>query len=229
MNDFFEVLHIEDSIDSQDLVRNALKPICNVTSASSMKEALVVTDNKKFDLFLMDVMLEDGDGFSLTMLLKKRPSCKNTPVIFLTSKGEIDHKATGFDLGAEDYIVKPFDLAEFRLRVESRLRKIKKEDPEKLVCGNIRLEIPTQKAFLIKEKQNLELTPLQFKLLFLLMKHEEQVLGREQLIDQIWGEGIQIGRSLDTHMNSLRKKLGPYATQIHTLYGQGYQFLSTKN
>ena len=226
MMDSFEVLHIEDSKDSQELVLTALKSVCNVTQVDSVKEALEVVDRKKFDLFLMDVMLLDGDGFSLTKLLKQKPNGRDVPVIFLTAKGEIDHKAAGFHLGADDYIVKPFDLAELRLRVESRLRKNRKEDPEKLVRGNIQLEIPTQKAVLLREKQNLDLTPLQFKLLFFLMKHEEQVLNRDQLIDQIWGEGIQIGRSLDTHMNSLRKKLGPYATQIHTVYGQGYQFLN---
>lgn len=229
MSETFEVLHIEDSLDSQELVKNTLKSVCNITSASSVREAMLVTDQKKFDLFLMDVMLGDGDGFNLTRDLKKKPNCKDTPVIFLTAKGEIDHKAAGFHLGAEDYIVKPFDLVELRLRVESRLKKIKRDDPEKLIRGNIRLEIPTQKAFLIKENTNLDLTPLQFKLLFFLMKHEEQVLSRDQLIDQIWGENIQIGRSLDTHMNALRKKLGVYSAQIHTIYGQGYQFLPQKN
>ena len=226
MAESFEVLHIEDSIDSQQLVLTALQSVCNVTHVGSVKEAVAAVEHKKFDLFLMDVMLADGDGFSLTKLLKQKPNGKDVPVIFLTAKGEIDHKAAGFHLGADDYIVKPFDLAELRLRVESRLKKNRKEDPEKLVRGNIQLEIPTQKAVLLRERQNLDLTPLQFKLLFFLMKHEEQVLNRDQLIDQIWGEGIQIGRSLDTHMNSLRKKLGPYATQIHTVYGQGYQFLN---
>lgn len=222
----FEVLHIEDSADSQELVLTALKSVCNVTHASSVREAMEIVDRKKFDLFLMDVMLTDGDGFTLTKALKQKANGKDVPVIFLTAKGEIDHKAAGFHLGADDYIVKPFDLAELRLRVESRLKKSRKEDPQKLIRGNIQLEIPTQKAVLLREKQNLDLTPLQFKLLFFLMKNDEQVLNRDQLIDQIWGEGIQIGRSLDTHMNSLRKKLGPYATQIHTVYGQGYQFLN---
>ena len=227
--DVFQVLHVEDSLDSQALVLTALKSVCEVTSVASVKEALATIDKKKYDLFLIDVMLEDGDGFSLTRALKQKPQSKDIPVIFLTAKGEIDHKAAGFHLGADDYIVKPFDLAELRLRVEARLKKVRKDDPEKLVRGNIQLEIPTQKAFLIQEKQNLDLTPLQFKLLFFLMKNDEQILNRDQLIDQIWGEGIQIGRSLDMHMNSLRKKLGPYASQIHTIYGQGYQFLSNKN
>lgn len=225
----FEVLHVEDSIDSQELVANTLKSVCNITSASSVKDALALVEQKKFDLFLMDVMLGDGDGFNLTKILKQKPSCKDAPFIFLTSKGEIDHKTAGFHLGADDYIVKPFDLAELRLRVEARLKKTKRDDPEKLIRGNLRLDIPTQKAYLIKENTNLDLTPLQFKLLFFLMKNEDQVLSREQLIDQIWGEGIQIGRSLDTHMNALRKKLGPYSAQIHTIYGQGYQFLAAKN
>lgn len=220
-----EVLVVEDSVDSQELVTLLLKDICHLTVVGSVEGALKAVRNKKFDLFLMDVMLEDGDGFTLTKKLRELPASQNTPVIFMTSKGALQDKAKGFELGAEDYIVKPFDPAEFQLRVESRLKKIKAQNSsQELVRGNLRLEVPLQKAYLNNEKSPLDLTPIQFKILFSLISREPEILSREQLTQIIWGDNVQVGRSLDTHITALRKKLGSTGASIQSVYGQGYRF-----
>jgi DNA-binding response OmpR family regulator len=221
----YKILLVEDSLDSQDLVNILLKSLAEVTCTGSIAGALALSEKIKFDLFLIDVMLDDGDGFTLTSLLKNTENGKNAPIIFLTSEGQTRDKITGFQLGAEDYIVKPFDPLEFYVRVESRLHKIstaKKEN--QLVRGNLKLEVPLQKAFLIKENENLALTPIEFKILFFLMVHENDVISREKLVFAIWGDGVNVGRSVDTHVNSLRRKLNLYAFYIQSAYGYGYRF-----
>ena len=220
-----EVLVVEDSLDSQELVKLLLKEVCNLTIVGSIEGALKAVQNKKFDLFLMDVMLEDGDGFTLTKKLREIPASETTSVIFMTSKGALQDKALGFELGAEDYIVKPFEPAEFQMRIESRLKKIKSQNSsQQLVRGNLRLEVPLQKAYLNGDKSALDLTPIQFKILFSLISREPEILSRDQLTQIVWGDNVQVGRSLDTHITALRKKLGSTGASIQSVYGQGYRF-----
>jgi DNA-binding response OmpR family regulator len=219
----YQILLVEDSADIQALVAHQLSPIAEVTIASSVAEALRAADVKLYDLFLLDVELGDGDGFALTSLLKKKPLGCSVPFIFMTSRGDITDKTTGFNLGAEDYIVKPFHPTELRLRIENRLQKnALKKQGQQLVRGNLRLDVPLQKAFLADN--NLLLTPLEFKILYCLVCRSPDVVAREQLIESVWGSGVKVGRSVDTHVNSLRGKLGSEAHCIHTVYGLGYRF-----
>lgn len=223
----YHILIVEDSVDIQELLTFVLEPIAKLHKVSSVKSALEVFERQKFDLVLMDVMLEDGNGFNLTAQIRQKPQGKKIPVIFLTSKNDIADKTIGFQLGAEDYIVKPFDPREIRLRVENRLQKIGSvKAMETLEKGNLRLDIPLQKVYLIKEDVELGMTPLQFKILFYLMSHEGEVISREQLISAIWGKDVHIGRSIDTHVNSLRRKLDSYAKSIQAVYGAGYVYKS---
>jgi DNA-binding response OmpR family regulator len=222
----YQILMAEDSIDYQSLVSKFLRPIAEVTTVSSISEALQVVNKKKFDLFLIDIGLEDGDGFTLTSKLKQNSDIAGTPFIFLTARNEIDNKKIAFSLGAEDYIVKPFDSAELQLRIERRLGQAQKLQQE-LKRGQLRLDVSLQKAFLssASEDENIGLTPMQFKLLFYLITQEPNIISREKLMDAVWGSGVHVGRSIDTHINSLRRKLGEFAFYIQTVYGQGYRFL----
>lgn len=222
-----DVLVVEDSPDSQDLVNLLLGDVAQLTIVPSVKKVLKLVKEKKFDLILMDVMLEDGNGFELTQKLRNLPGYKDIPVIFMTSKSDIQDKTQGFELGAEDYIVKPFDKQEFKLRVMARLKKIQSQMSSRdLVSGNLRLEPALQKASLIQEAQSLDLTPIQFKILFALARSEPEVLSRDQITELIWGAEAPQGRSLDTHVTSLRKRLGSYASCIESIYGRGYRFKS---
>ena len=163
----YQILVVEDSIDSQELVTMLLKSIAQVVVAPSVEKALKLFSLQKFDLILMDVMLEDGDGFSLTKKIQETSEGHDIPIIFLTSKNDIEDKKTGFKLGAEDYIVKPFDHDEFVLRLESRLQKGRRNrNGDVMESGNLRLEVPLQNAILIHENKNLGLTPIQFKIIF---------------------------------------------------------------
>lgn len=220
-----KILLVDDSVDVQDMVRSILKDIADIDVASSMAGTLQLINESTYDLILMDVGLEDGDGFDLTKKLHEIDSSKDTPIIFLTGKTDIEAKTKGFDLGAEDYIVKPFDREEFRLRVNNRLQKIKSASSgRRYIRGNLKFEVPLQRAFLLKENKNLELTPLEFKLLYTIVSESPGVVSREKLGKVIWGADVHVGRSIDTHVNSLRKKMGSNSSHIETVYGMGYCF-----
>lgn len=217
------MLLVDDSVDIQEIVRTVLKDIADVDVASSVTGAMKLATDNPYDLILMDVGLEDGNGFDLTEKLHHLEMAQDTPVIFLTSQGEIEAKKKAFGLGAEDYIVKPFDLDEFKLRVGTRLQKSKAGvSNRKMVRGNLKFEVPLQRAYLLKENKNLELTPLEFKLLYCIVSESPSVVSREKLGKVIWGEDVHVGRSIDTHVNSLRKKMGTNSTAIETVYGMGY-------
>ncbi len=222
----YHILLVEDSLDYQNLVTQILAPIAKVRSVMLISEALSEINIKNFDLILLDIQLPDGEGFEVAAKLQERAENKEVPVIFLTASGEIDHKIKGFKLGAEDYIVKPFNFLEFKARVESRLQKNenRKEQTEILMSGNLQLEVLLQRAILIKENRDLGLTPLEFKILFYLARNKRKVVSREKLVDVVWGKGTHIGRSIDTHINALRRKMGPAAVSIQSSYGKGYFF-----
>ena len=228
----YNILVVEDSLEVQLLLSSVLKPIGTVRIAPSVKAGLEEFQNQKFDLIMMDVMLEDGTGFELTEKLRQTPNGKHIPIIFLTSQSDIEDKIKGFDLGAEDYIVKPSDPREIRLRAEARLKKIEATKSmqaghqKNLTIGNLLLDVPLQKVQLIKENVDLGVTPLQFKILYYLMSRESQVVSRDELITEIWGKNVHIGRSVDTHINSLRRKLDQYSSYIQAVYGAGYTFQS---
>lgn len=221
----YNLLIVEDSKDIQDLLTFVLSPIAKITTTPSVVQALDLFLNNTYDMILMDVELEDGDGFDLTSQIRKTVKGKNLPLMFLTTKSHIEDKKTGFSLGAEDYIVKPCDPIEIRMRVESRLEKISNHPViERIEKSGLLLDVPLQKVYLAPTQQDIDVTPLQFKILYFLMSHENEIVSREKLIQEIWGQDVHIGRSIDTHINSLRRKLGDHSKKIQSVYGSGYRF-----
>lgn len=220
----YKILIVEDCLDLQEILTLVLSPIAQLYKAASLVEARRLFQENEYDLVLMDVMLEDGDGFTLTQELRNSLYGKNVPVFFLTSKNDIYDKIKGFELGAEDYIVKPFDPLEVKLRIEARLKKIRSASNSKYVKGaNLLLDLPLQKAYFVRENTEIDLTPIQFKILYCLMSSRDQVVSREKLVSDIWGN-VHLGRSVDTHINSLRRKLNTYSSCIQSVYGAGYVF-----
>lgn len=224
----FEILLLEDSLDFHSLVSKTLAPFARISAAETVQEALGLLQHKKFALLIVDVVLNDEDGFNFVSDLRKLPEYADLRVIFMTSKDQLADRMMGYGLGAEDYIVKPFDLAEFRLRIESRLQRWAKETPgvKNILRGNLLLDWQRQGIRLVKENEVLSLTPLQFKLLYILASKEQQIVSRHTLIEDVWGKDMHIGRSVDTHINAIRRKLGSYSGYIQSVYGLGYQFSS---
>jgi DNA-binding response OmpR family regulator len=172
-----------------------------------------------WDLILLDVMLPKKDGFDVCRELRR--AGVRTPILFLTARTHEAEKVLGLDLGASDYITKPFSPRELRARIRARLREREPANEEVLRCADI--EIDTARAEVRKSGQTTEVTPQEFKLLLTFAKNRGRVLSRDQLINLAWGTEIYVtDRAVDAHIVNLRRKLG--AELIASVRGMGYRF-----
>lgn len=223
------ILLVDDAKDDQLIVANSLGKDHAVLIAASLAEARKTLERKSVDLILLDILLPDGNGFDFCSDLQAGQKTKAIPIIFLSVRSEVSDKVMGFQLGAEDYISKPFHVNELRARVESRLKRIgaAKMKDMSLELGSLRLSLSLQRAYSRKEgkEELLDLTPLEFKLLVYLAQHEEHVFSREHLLEVVWGKSLHVAdRTVDMHVSNLRKKLVGSSHVIRSVHGVGYQF-----
>jgi DNA-binding response OmpR family regulator len=225
------ILLIEDQTEFQFIVKAIFD--CSryfFFVATNASEALKILERNEVDLILLDIGLPDTDGFNLFSQLRTLPYSNEVPIIFLTGKKEVSDRVTGFSLGADDYIVKPFEPLEFRARIESKLqnRISRIQSRNILKKGRIELNQAMFKAFVLDssgEKRDLELTPYEFRLLVHFMSYEGHVMTRDQLITAVWGDHVHVlERTIDRHISSLRRKLDPNFEKINSVRGIGYQF-----
>ena len=187
--------------------------------ARKKKEAEKAVSEKSFDLILLDIMLPDGDGYALCRNFKKRG---DIPVIFLTAKEEERDVVQGFELGADDYIIKPFRNRELVSRIRNVLRRCGKGN-EVLSCGAIRLDATAGKVY--RDKEEIALTKLEYKILYYLMKHQDRVFSREEILSRIWdasGNFVE-DNTLTVTVKRLREKIGDDGNMIKTIRGIGYR------
>jgi DNA-binding response OmpR family regulator len=175
-------------------------------------------------LILLDLMLPGMDGLELTRLLKRDSATARIPIVMLTARGEEVDRIVGLELGADDYISKPFSPREVVLRIKAVLRRLQHEEesPERLQVGEIQLDIAGHRLRVGAE--DVPLTATEFRLLRLLMERAGRVQTRGQLLTDVWGYAEDIdSRTVDTHIRRLRRKLGPEADRIETVIGVGYR------
>lgn len=212
-----KILIVEDDVHISKIIKMNL----NIVSYETMEvydgeAALELVQREKFDLILLDVMIPKLDGFELM----KRIKPYHIPVIFLTAKNSVYDKVDGLKLGADDYMVKPFEAIELLARIETVLRRYEKEEP---VMAFQKLLVNLDKREVTKQGNVVELTPKEYDLLVVLMKNKNIALSREQFLDKVWG-GDYYGetRTVDMHIKSLRKKL-ELLDHIKTIYKLGYR------
>jgi DNA-binding response OmpR family regulator len=172
-----------------------------------------------FDLILLDVMLPGKDGFEVCRELRKAGVA--APILFLTARTHESEKILGLDLGADDYITKPFSPRELRARIRARLRDSRPQSTNSLRFGDV--EVDEARVEVRKSGQPVDVTPLEFKLLLTFLRHRGHVLSRDQLIDLAWGRDTYVTeRAVDAHIVNLRRKIGTEA--ILSIRGMGYRF-----
>jgi DNA-binding response OmpR family regulator len=184
------------------------------------QSALAAVEEEIPDLILLDIMLPGINGFEIQSRIKE----KNIPVIFLTARANLNDKLLGLELGADDYITKPFDNRELILRIKAVLKRVKPQHylNDEIKVGDLRLSIG-QRSFFIKD-QLIDLTPIEFELMRLLIENRKIVFSREQLLNSIWNLNFEgDSRTVDMHIQRIRKKLGDYKDVIKTIYGVGYK------
>lgn len=225
-----KVLLVEDSEEYQILVSRALHDIAEVVVAPTAREAQELLANTDVDLVLLDVGLPDRLGYELVSELRAGKE-KELPIIILTARSAISDKVTGFSLGADDFVVKPFDVLELQARVGARLRRSAKERAERTLIqyDGLSLNVVSHEVRVRENARDhlVELTPHEYKLLQLLMMNPNVVFSRDKLLDRVWGSGRHVeDRTVDRHISSLRKKLGSRGSHVRTITGSGYKFVA---
>jgi len=223
------ILIIEDEPDIRKTIEyNFLKEGFKVSNAGSVADGRATFFSKSIDLVVLDLMLPDGSGLDLCREIKSNPASSGTPIVILTAKNEEVDKVVGFELGADDYVTKPFSVRELLLRVKAILKRAPKSDvvltPE-ITIGILRVDFD---AHVVHVNSNeIKLTALEFKLLKQFLDKRGRVQSRDQLLQDVWGYSSDITtRTVDTHIKRLREKLQEAGDYIQTIRGVGYKFNS---
>ena len=221
-------------VDDESRIRSIIKKYAEfeghtVTEAADGMEALHLCRTNEFDMVIMDIMMPELDGFSACREIRK---ISQIPIIMLSARGEEYDKINGFELGIDDYVVKPFSPKELMLRIEAVMKRVTRAstDPMKkenvvveLDNGGLRADITARLVFIDGER--IDMSPKEYDLFFYMLENRNIALSREKLISDVWGYDFYGDvRTLDTHIKLLRKSLGRYANLIVTLRGVGYRF-----
>lgn len=220
------ILVVEDDVDILQLVDHNLKSAdFHVLTAQDGYEALSLAKKHLPQLVILDLMLPGLDGFEVCKELKRSPTTKNIPVLMLTARGEEVDRIVGLELGADDYVVKPFSPRELVLRVRAILRRFSPEESAVTRWQRNGLGVDFDSHRVTVDNQETILTATEFRLLAELIRNLGKVLTRDQLLDKVWGYQFDgYARTVDTHIRRLRQKIGPYAEWIETVRGVGYRF-----
>ena len=218
-----KILIVEDDTGIQDMLKFSLSAEgYSIDQAFTVKQAWEIIQNKAIDLVLLDWMLPDNSGIDLLHRIRKYHSM--LPVIMVTAKTEEDDRILGLDVGADDYVTKPFSVRELSSRIQALLRRTM-PDEQPLQIGELHLD-PASHRVKINETP-LDLSPTEFRLLHYFMLHTDRVFTRSQLLDQVWGSQVYVEeRTVDVHIRRLRKQLEPYKMDslLQTVHGSGYRF-----
>ena len=222
-------------VDDEARIRSIIKKYAEfeghtVSEAGDGMEAVRLCRKEKYDLIIMDIMMPELDGFSACREIRK---VTDTPIIMLSARGEEYDKINGFELGIDDYVVKPFSPKELMLRVEAIMKRVaragtaddghKKQNHIVTLDGGFRADITARIVYINGER--VDMSPKEYDLLFYMLDNRNIALTREKLISEVWGYDFYgDARTLDTHIKLLRKSLGDYSKYIVTIRGVGYRF-----
>ena len=222
------VLIIEDEPDIRKTIDyNLSKESFEVIQAASIQEGEKALASNKIDVIILDLMLPDGSGLTLCRDIKSDSKLKHIPVIILTAKTEEVDRVVGFELGADDYVTKPFSVRELILRVKAILKRgpgtISGLDQSEYTFEGLTLDYEAHQAYV--DGNEIALTALEFRLLKHLIDRKGRVQTRDQLLEDVWGYSSDVTtRTVDTHIKRLREKLGSVGEHIQTIRGVGYRF-----
>lgn len=224
------ILVVDDEEDIRNLVAiNLRREGFSVLTAANGEEALELATTKNPALILLDLMLPDIQGTEVCRRLRLDPELKRVPIVMLTAMDTEAERVVGFEVGADDYVTKPFSVRELVLRVRAILRRVPKPDEarepnEMLTAGVIRVDVSAHRVWV--EGEELLLTSTEFKLLVTLVRRAGRVQSRGRLLQDVWDMPPDLNtRTVDTHVKRLREKLGVAANMVETVRGVGYRFV----
>jgi len=223
-------------VDDESRIRSIIRKYAEfdghtVTEAGDGMEAVLLCRKNEYDLIIMDIMMPELDGFSACREIRK---ISQTPIIMLSARGEEYDRINGFEVGIDDYVIKPFSPKELMLRIEAIMKRVKtvptqasaQSKPNVIIeldGGGLRADVTARLVFIDGER--VDMSPKEYDLFFYLLANRNIALSREKLLCEVWGyDFFGDARTLDTHIKLLRKSLGRYSNYIVTLRGVGYRF-----
>ncbi|MBQ3056873.1 MAG: response regulator transcription factor [Clostridia bacterium] len=229
----YNILVVDDEIRIRSIIRKYAEfEGHTVSEAGDGMEAVRMARAEQFDIIILDIMMPELDGFSACREIRKS---QQTPIIMLSARGEEYDKINGFELGVDDYVIKPFSPRELMLRVEAVMKRVKpkaeQERTENQIVefdnGGLRADLTARIVYV--DGKHVEMSPKEYDLFFYLLRNRNVALTRERLISEVWGyDFFGDARTLDTHIKLLRKSLGRYSSYVVTLRGVGYRFEEQK-
>lgn len=221
----YRVLVVDDETDLCDILKfNLESEGYYVTTANSAEEALE-KNVARYDLLLLDVMMGGMDGFTLARMLKKRAETSQIPIIFLTARTTESDTVNGLDIGADDYIAKPFSIREVKARIKAVLRRTHEPSPGQQVLTFKSLQLNLDKKTVSIDDEEIPFSKTEFEILALLLREKGRVFSRQELINRIWPRDVMVlDRTVDVNITRVRKKIKDYARHIVTRLGYGYFF-----
>lgn len=214
-------------VDDEEKIRTLVKKYAvfeghEVTEAQNGMEAIRICENKEFDIIVLDVMMPELDGFSTCRKIRQT---KQIPILMLSARGEEYDRINGFELGIDDYVVKPFSPKELMLRIDAIVRRTKVNTTEDKTVSFEGFTVDFDGRIVCIDNKRIDMSPKEYDLLFYMVKNRGRALTRENLITNVWGFNYYgDDRTLDTHIKLLRQHLEEYSRFIVTLRGVGYRF-----
>lgn len=226
----YNILVVDDEARIRELItKYAVFAGHKVTEATDGMQAVLLCRKENFDIIIMDIMMPELDGFSACREIRKT---SQTPIIMLSARGEEYDKINGFELGIDDYVVKPFSPKELILRIEAVMKRVnrpqdssEKRENEIIEFDGGKLKVDLTARIVYINGERVDMSPKEYDLFFYMLKNKNIALSREKLLNEVWGyDFFGDARTLDTHIKLLRKSLGDYSRYIVTLRGLGYRF-----
>ena len=220
--------------DDEEMIRKLIRKYAEfeghtVTEATDGMDAVIKFKNGSYDIIIMDIMMPELDGFTASRKIRET---SDVPIIMLSARGEEYDKINGFEIGIDDYVIKPFSPKELMLRVEAIMKRTKKRTEKKeenkneiisLANGGLVADLTARIVYI--DGQRIEMSPKEYELFFYMLKNKNIALSRDKLLSDVWGyDFFGDDRTLDTHIKILRKSLGKYSDFIVTIRGMGYRF-----
>lgn len=221
------ILVVDDEVDLCEILKFNLETEGYIVDTANSAEEALKMEMTQYNLILLDVMMGEMSGFAMARSLKADARTKNIPIIFLTARDTENDTVTGFNLGADDYISKPFSIREVAVRVRAVLRRTaeQKKMTEQRLIRYETLEMNLDKKTVTVDGEEVAFTKTEYELLTLLLSERGRVFSRQELIDRVWPQDVLVlDRTVDVNITRLRKKIGKYSKNIITRLGYGYYF-----
>jgi len=221
----YRILVVDDEEDLCEVIRFALETKGYAVDVAYSAEEALMKNLHEYHLLLLDIMMGEISGFKLARIIRSNPKTATTPIVFLSAKDTENDRLTAFNVGADDYITKPFSLREMAARIHAIISRVEQTKLAQPLLLFDKLKIDLSKKQVSIEEQEIQFTKKEFELLKLFMENKNRLFSREELLKRIWpDESFVLARTIDVNITRIRKKIGPYEKNIVTKLGLGYYF-----